>query len=103
MATLDVSVVMPAANHPAVRPFRGRLQYVTLFNSPPWCPPSPALRRLCELQTMRAGFVASKVECARGRLTGKQIVLAARRKLLVLCFGVLKSGMPFNAEVAMPA
>src|SRR5271166_4217425 len=29
---------------------------------PAWTPPSPALRRLCELQTMRAGFVASMVE-----------------------------------------
>jgi transposase len=28
---------------------------------------------------------------ARGRLKGKQIVIAAMRKLLVLCFGVLKS------------
>jgi transposase len=39
---------------------------------------------------------------AQGRLKGKQIVVAAMRKLLVLCFGVLKSGMPFTAEVAMP-
>lgn len=33
-----------------------------MFRPPAWTPPSPALRRLCELQTMRAGFVASKVE-----------------------------------------
>ena len=37
-------------------------EYVALFSPPAWQPPSPALRRLCELQTMRAGFVASKVE-----------------------------------------
>ena len=39
----------------------------------------------------------------RGRLTGKQIVVAAMRKLLVICFGVLKTGKPFDATVAMPA
>lgn len=39
---------------------------------------------------------------AQGRLAPKQIVVAAMRKLLVLCFGVLKSGMPFIAQVAMP-
>jgi transposase len=37
----------------------------------------------------------------RGRLTGKQIVVAAMRKLLVICFGVLKSGKPFDATIAM--
>ncbi len=37
------------------------------------------------------------------RLTGKQIVVAAMRKLLVICFGVLKSGKPFDAAIAMPA
>jgi transposase len=39
---------------------------------------------------------------AGGRLTGKQIVVAAMRKLLVICFGVLKSGIPFDAARAMP-
>jgi transposase len=39
----------------------------------------------------------------RGRLKGKQIVVAAMRKLLVICFGVLKSGKPFDATLAMPA
>jgi transposase len=38
-----------------------------------------------------------------GRLKGKQIVIAAMRKLLVICFGVLKSGKPFDAAIAMPA
>ena len=37
----------------------------------------------------------------KGRLTGKQIVVAAMRKLLVICFGVLKTGRPFDAAVAM--
>jgi len=39
----------------------------------------------------------------QGRLSGKQIVIAAMRKLLVLCFGVLKSGKKFDATLAMPA
>jgi transposase len=39
----------------------------------------------------------------RGRLKGKQIVIAAMRKLLVICFGVLKTGKPFDAAIAMAA
>jgi len=39
---------------------------------------------------------------AKGRLTPKQILIAAMRKLLVICFGVLKSGRPFDATLAMP-
>ena len=38
---------------------------------------------------------------SRGRLKSKQIVVAAMRKLLVLCFGVLKTGRPFDAAIAM--
>src|SRR5947208_3456031 len=38
---------------------------------------------------------------SRGRLKPKQIVVAAMRKLLVLCFGVLKTGRPFDAAIAM--
>ncbi len=38
---------------------------------------------------------------AGGRLKPKQIVVAAMRKLLVLCFGVLKSGRPFDPKIAM--
>jgi transposase len=38
---------------------------------------------------------------ARGRLNPKQIVVAAMRKLLVLCFGVLKTGKPFDPALAM--
>jgi hypothetical protein len=37
----------------------------------------------------------------RGRLKPKQIVVAAMRKLLVLCFGVLKTGKPFNPAITM--
>ena len=33
---------------------------------------------------------------SRGRLTRKQIVVAAMRKLLVLCFGVLKSAQDLS-------
>src|SRR3954468_24184600 len=40
---------------------------------------------------------------AAGRLKPKQIVIAAMRKLLVLCFGVLKTGKPFDPKIAMPA
>jgi hypothetical protein len=32
----------------------------------------------------------------------KPIAVAAMRKLLVLCFGVLKSGKPFDPGLAMP-
>jgi len=39
---------------------------------------------------------------AQGRLKPKQILVAAMRKLLVICFGVLKSGRPFDAALAMP-
>jgi transposase len=38
---------------------------------------------------------------AQGRLKGKQIVVAAMRKLLVICFGVLKSGKKFDPMIAM--
>ncbi len=38
---------------------------------------------------------------AQGRLKGNQIVVAAMRKLLMICFGVLKSGKDFNPAVAM--
>ena len=248
-----VSIVNPAQIRDFARTKLGRnksdtvdaahiREYGTLFNPPAWRPPSPALRRLCDLQTMRAGFVASKVEWqnraasvggdaaaaalanatiahfivqiemvdraiaatidhdddlrgkrdlllsidgvgqtlaavilaelpgpeviatsaqavayaglnprrfqsgssinhptriskignaklrtalfmpamvamrhnpavaalaerlrAKGELKGKQIVIAAMRKLLVICFGVLKSGKPFDPAVAMPA
>jgi transposase len=248
-----VSIVNPAQIRDFARTRLGRnksdkvdaahiREYGALFNPPAWRPPSPSLRRLCDLQTMRAGFVASKVEWQnrassmgdddaaralanttiahfvaqiaavdhaiaetidhdddlrgkhdlllsidgvgetlaavilaelpgpevitssaqavayaglnprqfqsgssinhptriskignatlraalfmpamtamrhnaavaalaqrlreRGRLTGKQIVIAAMRKLLVICFGVLKTGKPFDATVAMAA
>ena len=38
-----------------------------------------------------------------GRLKPKQIVVAAMRKLLVICFGVLKTGRRFDPAIAMPA
>ena len=37
---------------------------------------------------------------SRGRLKPKQIVVAAMRKLLVLCFGVIKTGKPFDPAIA---
>ena len=36
----------------------------------------------------------------QGRLKPKQIVAAAMRKLLHLCFGVLKTGKPFDPDHA---
>jgi hypothetical protein len=38
---------------------------------------------------------------AQGRLKGKQIVIAAMRKLLVLCFGVLKTGKELDPAMVM--
>jgi len=35
---------------------------LVLFKPPPWTPPSPAMRRLCELQTMRTGIIRSRTE-----------------------------------------
>ena len=68
-----VSIVNPAQIRDFVRTRLGRnktdqvdsghiREYAGLFNPPAWRPPSKPLRRLCELQTMRAGFVASRVE-----------------------------------------
>jgi transposase len=45
--------------------------------------------------------IAALVDRLKGRLTGKQIVVAAMRKLLVICFGVLKSGKEFDPAIAM--
>lgn len=67
-----VSIVNPAQIRDFARTRLGRnksdkvdaghiREYGALFRPPTWRSPSPALRRLCELQTMRAGFVASKV------------------------------------------
>ena len=48
-----------------------------------------------------SGLPESRHVKSRGRLKPKQIVVAAMRKLLVLCFGVLKTGRPFDAAIAM--
>src|SRR5271154_1445450 len=37
-------------------------EYAELFKPEPWTPPSPAMRRLCELQTMRTGIIRSRTE-----------------------------------------
>jgi transposase len=200
-----VSIVNPAQIRDFARTKLGRnktdqvdavhiREYAELFKPRPWTPPSPAMRRLCELQTIRAGTVAGLTEWknrrgsgitddlarslaettiqhftgpdilgssaaaaayaglnpqqhqsgisvnrpvriskignavlrtalympalsamrynpavaalvdrlkAQGRLKGKQIVIAAMRKLLVLCFGVLKTGKKFDPAMAM--
>ncbi len=38
-----------------------------------------------------------------GRLESTQIVAAVMGKLLVLCFGVLRTSKPFGPGIAMPA
>jgi transposase len=68
-----VSVVNPAQIRDFARTKLGRNKtdkadaalirdYAALFNPAPWTPPSPAMRRLCELQTIRAGIIASRTE-----------------------------------------
>jgi transposase len=68
-----VSVVNPAQIKDFTRSKLGRNKtdkvdstyirdYVAACAPPAWTPPSPALRRLCDLRTMRDGFVASHVE-----------------------------------------
>jgi len=68
-----VSVVNPAQIRDFARTKLGRnktdkvdaaliREYAELFRPQPWMPPSPAMRRLCELQTVRAGLVANRAE-----------------------------------------
>ena len=68
-----VSVVNPAQIRDFARTKLGRnktdkvdaaliREYAELFKPGPWTPPSPAMRRLCELQTVRAGIVGNRAE-----------------------------------------
>src|SRR3954454_17014391 len=68
-----VSIVNPAQIRDFARTKLGRnktdkvdaaliREYAELFKPPSWTPPSPAIRRLCELQTVRAGIVGSRTE-----------------------------------------
>ena len=68
-----VSIVNPAQIRDFARTKLGRnksdkvdaghiREFGAAFRPPAWQPPSPALRRLCELQTTRAGFLASRIE-----------------------------------------
>ena len=68
-----VSVVNPAQIRDFARTKLGRnktdkvdaaliREYVELFKPTPWAPSSPAMRRLCELQTVRAGIVGGRTE-----------------------------------------
>ena len=56
----------------ATRPIRSMpcISANTLNCSSPWIPPSPAMRRLCELQTIRAGTVAGLTEWKNRRGSG---------------------------------
>ena len=68
-----VSIVNPAQIRDFARTKLGRnktdkvdasliREYAELFKPTPWAPPSPAMRRLCELQTVRAGIVGGRTE-----------------------------------------
>src|SRR3984885_14808462 len=68
-----VSVVNPAQIRDFARTKLGRNKtdkvdaaiirdYAALFNPTSWAPPSPAMRRLCELQTVRAGLIRNRAE-----------------------------------------
>ena len=68
-----VSVVNPAQIRDFARTKLGRnktdkvdaaliREYTELFKPAPWTPPSPAMRRLCQLQTVRAGIIRSRAE-----------------------------------------
>ncbi len=68
-----VSIVNPAQIRDFARTKLGRnktdkidaaliREYAALFNQQPWKPPSPAMRRLCELQAVRAGILRNRAE-----------------------------------------
>jgi transposase len=63
---------------------------------------SPALRRALFMPAMAAVRCNPMVMALKkrlsdaGRLRPKQILVAAMRKLLVLCWGILRSGRPFD-------
>ena len=68
-----VSIVNPAQIRDFARTKLGRnktdkvdaaliREYVELFEPAPWAPPSPAVRRLSELQSVRAGLIGSRAE-----------------------------------------
>src|SRR5258706_14438485 len=68
-----VSIVNPAQIRDFARTKLGRnktdgvdaghiREYAEIFKSQPWIPPSPAMRRLSELQTIRAGVISGLTE-----------------------------------------
>ncbi len=68
-----VSIVNPAQIRDFARTKLGRnktdkvdaaliREYVELFKPGPWVPPSVAMRRLCELPTIRGGIVSNRAE-----------------------------------------
>src|ERR1700681_1855251 len=86
-----VSVVNPAQIRDFARTKLGRnktdkvdaaliREYAGLFKPGPWTPPSTAMRRLCELQTIRAGIVSNRAEwknrIGSGLTDGTAITLA---------------------------
>ena len=63
------------------------------------CGPACSCRDQCP-DVQRAVRALSERLRAKGK-TGKQIVCAAMRKLLSIAYGVLKSGRPFDAKLAL--
>ncbi|MNF99947.1 Transposase IS116/IS110/IS902 family protein [compost metagenome] len=59
----------------------------------------PAISAMTHNKAIRA--LRNRLE-EKGK-AGKQIICAAMRKLLHIAYGVLKSGQPFQAELALPA
>ena len=79
----------PKGGRPSALPYPGRQ------------PPDPCNNVAMRFNPPVAALVA-RLKSA-GRLKPKQIVVAAMRKLLVLCFGVLKTGKRFDPAIAMQA
>jgi transposase len=68
-----------------------------VLRSGPHMPAMAALRHSAAVAALAARLRALR------RLRSRQILIAAMRKPLVICFGVPKSGRPFDAALAMPA
>jgi hypothetical protein len=59
-----------------------------------------SLARIGKARSFNSGVAALVARLKQaGRLKPKQIVVAAMHKLLVICFGVLKPGKPFDPAV----
>jgi len=107
-----VSIVNPAQIRDFARTKLGRnktdqvdavhiREYAELFKPRPWTPPSPAMRRLCELQTIRAGTVAGLTEWKNRRGSGIMDDLAlslAKTKSSILPPSLRRSTKPLPRQ-----